>query len=229
MSIAENYEYINERIEKACARSGVKKPRFIGVSKFHDSRAVEEAWKAGISLFGENRIQEGISKFEGFRADHPGTELHMIGTLQRNKVKAAIGHFDCIQSVDREELIHALGKQAAGVKEALPVLLELHTGEESKSGFPNEETLKKAAELVLSYPGLKLCGLMTMAPFTGDTAQIRSSFRSLKKAQQNLESAYPDNDFSVLSMGMSGDFEIAIEEGSTLIRIGTLLFGERQR
>jgi pyridoxal phosphate enzyme (YggS family) len=201
----------------------------MGVSKFHDRSSVEEAWSAGLRLFGENRVQEAAEKFTGFVPSHSGAELHLTGSLQRNKAKAASSLFDCVQSVDRDSLIRELAKHCAGRPEPLGILLELHTGEESKSGFPDEDSLYRAAEILASSPGLLPMGLMTMAPFTGEQEEIRASFRALAKAGEGMKERFPQWDWSCLSMGMSGDFEIAIEEGSTLLRIGTLIFGERNR
>jgi pyridoxal phosphate enzyme (YggS family) len=222
---------LEERIQQACSRSGRARKDIIlmGVSKFHGRDVVEEAWKAGIRFFGESRVQEGAEKFAGFRESHPGTELHMIGSLQGNKARAAVSLFDCIQSVDRDSIIGELGKYSSSRERPLKVLLELHTGEESKRGFPDEESLFRATEMVLSFPGLSIAGLMTMAPFTRDESPIRNSFRAVLKAQAELEKRFPHCNWSCLSMGMSNDFELAIEEGATLIRIGTLLFGERSQ
>jgi pyridoxal phosphate enzyme (YggS family) len=241
--IASAVAALRERIDAACARSGRKtdEVRLMGVSKFHPLEAIEAAWKAGITLFGENRVQEAAGKFSdgAFRENHPGMELHLIGSLQRNKVKAAVSLFDCVQSVDRDELIAELGKYAAidpsgggaSTRAAgfapLGVLLELNAGEESKSGYRGEDALLRGAEKLLAIPGLATRGLMIMAPLTGDTAVIRRAFRSLAALQARLRTRFPEGDWSCLSMGMSGDFEIAIEEGSTLIRIGTVIFGER--
>ncbi|MDR2786284.1 MAG: YggS family pyridoxal phosphate-dependent enzyme [Treponema sp.] len=229
---------VRERIDAACARSGRKtaEVRLMGVSKFHPLEAIEAAWKAGLTLFGESRVQEAAGKFSAgagavFRENHPEIELHMIGSLQRNKANPAVSLFDCVQSVDRDELITELGKHAS-VRTArgsapLGVLLELNAGEESKSGYRGEDALLRGAEKLLVTPGLAAQGLMIMAPFTGDTAAIRRAFRSLAALQAKLRTRFPDGDWSCLSMGMSGDFEIAIEEGSTLVRIGTAIFGER--
>jgi pyridoxal phosphate enzyme (YggS family) len=228
MSIAGNLLRIEERLEKACRISGRNRDeiRLMGVTKFHDRQAVEEAWKAGVDLFGENRVQEAEKKFEGRKESFPGLELHLIGSLQRNKAGKAAAFFDCIESVDRESLITALGAYATEFA-PLEILLELHTGEESKRGFLDEDSLLKAAELALSFPGLKPAGLMTMAPFTAEKAPVRAAFRTAARARERLAAAFPETDWSCLSMGMSGDFEIAVEEGSTLVRIGTILFGER--
>jgi uncharacterized pyridoxal phosphate-containing UPF0001 family protein len=220
----------------------------MAVSKFQPLSRIEEALKSGIRLFGENRVQEAAEKFSG---PSPDREVHLIGSLQRNKAKQAVRLFDCIQSVDREEILIELAKHTEDRESPLRVLLELHTGEASKSGFPDEESLFRATERLLSLPGLSVEGLMTMAPFSDDEKSIRASFRALVHAQGALASRFPpasypaeskvsrlpDQDsrssgsrvsWCCLSMGMSGDFELAIEEGSTLLRIGTAIFGERK-
>ena len=245
MTIAERIELVKEKMENAALRSG-RKPgdvRLMGVTKFHNKEKIEEAVKAGLFLFGESKVQEALKKYPVLRKKYSMVNLHLIGTLQRNKVKNIFGLFDGIQSVDREELIRTLGDFSGkntseggdghGAETSLlgkpfAVLLEMHTGEESKSGFADEDSLSRAAELVLSFPCLKLSGLMTMAPFTRDVKAVRQSFRKLVSAQACLQRRFPASknvDFSCLSMGMSDDFEIAIEEGSTLVRIGTFIFG----
>jgi pyridoxal phosphate enzyme (YggS family) len=230
VAVAEALERIQERIAAACARSGreAEDVRLMGVSKFHSRERVEEAWKAGLTLFGESRVREAAEKFEGFTRDHPGAELHMIGSLQRNKAKTALSLFDCVESADRDEIIIELGKLSSAAERPLSILLEMNAGEASKSGFSDEESLFRAAETARSHPFLRIQGLMTMAPFTDDTALIRRSFRSLFQARDKLRSWFPDCDWSCLSMGMSADYEIAVEEGSTLVRIGTAIFGERK-
>jgi pyridoxal phosphate enzyme (YggS family) len=153
----------------------------------------------------------------------------MIGGLQRNKARAAVGLFSCVQSVDRLEVIDALAKAATGAA-PLPILLELNAGEESKSGFKGIDSIDglcAGAERALGCSGLVIRGLMTMAPWTNDAARVRAAFRNLVKARGMLEARFPSADFGCLSMGMSGDYTIAIEEGSTLVRIGTAIFGER--
>jgi pyridoxal phosphate enzyme (YggS family) len=229
MAIAGAVEEIQERIEKACARAGRKaeEVRLMGVSKFHDAPLIDQAWKAGIRLFGESRVQEAAGKFAGFGEAHLGTELHLIGSLQRNKAKMAAGLFDAIQSVDRDELIAELGNLTRGRKNPLMILLEYHTAEDSKSGYPDLDSLCRAAEKALEFPGLSLGGLMTMAPFTEDEAPVRASFRALAAARDALAARFPACNLACLSMGRSNDFEIAREEGSTLVRIGTAIFGER--
>ena len=229
MSVAENIAKVQERIQKACDAAGRKKDEItlMGVSKFVPANLVEEAFNAGIRCFGESRVKEAVEKFETLRRDHP-LQLHLIGSLQRNKAKAAALFFDCIQSVDRQELIGELVKYAPLREKPLEVLLELHTGEESKSGFENIDGLLRAAEQVLKCACLKPRGLMTMAPFTKDAELIRGSFRQLVNAQRELKKSFPPQEnWECLSMGMSGDFETAIGEGSTMLRIGSLIFGER--
>ena len=223
---------IRERVNSICVRLGrdPDQVRLMAVTKTVPAQYAEEAWQQGIRLFGENRIPEGIEKFRAFRENHPPpeTEVHMIGRLQRNKAKKAAEFFDCIQSVDRIELINELGALTDGRKTPLNILLEYHTGEESKAGFPDMDSLFAAAEIVLSHPGLAPLGLMTMAPYTGDQKTIRAAFRSCRIAADGLKKRFGFDYWSCLSMGMSGDFETALEEGSNLIRIGTAIFGERQ-
>ena len=223
-------EQIEERIESACRRSGRKRDEItlMGVSKFHGIEAVEAAYKAGLKLFGESRVQEGKEKFSRFRDIHgrDSAEVHLIGSLQRNKAKTAASFYDCIQSVDRDSLIGELGALTRDRESPLMILLEYHTGEDTKAGFPDMDSLLSAAEKVLSFKGLMPSGLMTMAPFTGDNEAVRSSFRALARAGDELEERFKGY-WSCLSMGMTGDLEIAVEEGSTLLRIGTAIFGER--
>jgi len=229
MSIAENTAQIEERVQKACEKAGRKREEItlMGVTKFLPADKVEEAYNAGIRCFGESRVKEAAEKFEPFRAGH-SVQLHLIGGLQRNKAKTAAFLFDCVQSADREEIIAELEKHSAGREKPLEILLELHTGEETKSGFADIDSLFRAAQMVMDSKHLKACGLMTMAPFTQDTELIRGSFRQVVNAQKELQKRFPPNvNWECLSMGMSNDFEIAIEEGSTMVRIGSLLFKEQ--
>jgi len=227
MSIAENVLRIEEQIQKACISAG-RKPEDItlmAVSKFVPIAKIKEAFNAGIRMFGESRVKEAREKFTDFKLAETFS-LQLIGSLQRNKAKSAVEIFDCIQSVDRQELITELIKHTSADK-PLSVMLELHTGEETKSGFIGLDALFRAAEMILAGKGLKPAGLMTMAPYTADTKLIRSSFRLLAGAQRELEKRFPPaGNWSCLSMGMSNDFEIAIEEGSSLLRIGSALFKE---
>ena len=242
-TIKARVELVEEKIEDACRRSGRKREgiKLMGVTKMCPLEKVEAAWNAGIRLFGESRVQEGTEKFVKFWENHPREsvangvgvansvgELHLIGSLQRNKANKAIAVFDCIQSVDRDSLISELGTLTRAGENPIKIMLEYHTGEETKAGFPDLDSLLSAAEKVLCFPGLVPCGLMTMAPYTTDKSEIRLSFRKLVAARDELEKRFPSNKgcWSCLSMGMTNDFEIAVEEGSSLIRIGTAIFGE---
>jgi pyridoxal phosphate enzyme (YggS family) len=242
MPISANIEAIEERIARACQRSGRKREELtlMGVTKLVSAQAVDEAWKAGLRCFGENRVQEALAKYgeeakfggQGLRTSCTGMELHLIGTLQRNKAKLAVSLFDCIQSVDRESIAAELVKQTAGRNSPLPILLEFRTGEDSKSGFTGLDGLLGTVELILGCPSLSIRGLMTIAPYAADDQMVRSAFRQLVKVRQELERRFPvrreaRHGWDCLSMGMSGDFETAIEEGPTMLRIGTAIFGDR--
>ena len=228
MTISDKICIIEERIQKACHRAGRKRSEItlLGVTKFQPAQFIEEAWKAGIRFFGENRVQEALAKFGKERLNLKGIKLHMIGGLQRNKVKMAVGMFDCIQSVHNEGLIIELAKHTIDREEPLNVLLEFRTGEDSKNGFDNLDGLLMAADKIGSFPQLKLSGFMTMAPNTSDERMIRRAFKQLMNVKCEYTKRFPNNEANIISMGMSGDFEIAIEEGSTMLRIGSLIFGD---
>ena len=230
MSVADNIKEVEGRILEACLRSGRRREEItlMGVTKLQPIEAVGEAWNGGLRCFGESRVQEAAGKFAEFRKGHPGMELHLIGSLQRNKAKLATSLFDCIQSVDREALVEALAQHALERDHPLPVLLEFRTGEDSKSGFADTDSLFRAAELACTCPSLSVRGLMTIAPNTSEEGPVRSAFKRLAKIQQELEHRFPGKGlWSCLSMGMSSDYAIAIEEGSTLLRIGSAIFGGR--
>ena len=237
--VSDNALRIRERIAEAAARAG-RTPggvSFMAVTKFHPLAAVEAAYGAGLRLFGENRVQEAETKYADVAQRFPGARVELIGSLQSNKAKKACALFSAVESVDSPGLIEELEKRARAQGKALDILLELHTGEESKAGFPDRDSLFRACDLLCRLAeergatgatgGLVLRGLMTMAPFTREEAPVRTSFRSLKAAFEELLSRYRFPSFDVLSMGMTNDYEIAIEEGSTLVRIGTALFGAR--
>lgn len=235
-------KHIAERISQALHRAGRPEgsARLMAVSKFHPAEAVVAAYSAGIRLFGESRVQEALSKFDSsLKAGLAGASLHMIGNLQSNKINKALEGFDCIQSIGSRELLEAVASRVLKTGREIPLLLELHTGEESKSGFPDAEALLRAVEdelereergFYLKGGGgrVKLAGLMTMAPYTDSEPELRRSFRMLADCAEKVRKIFGLEHFDELSMGMSGDFEIAIEEGSTLVRVGTALFGERR-
>jgi pyridoxal phosphate enzyme (YggS family) len=232
MSIARNLEAVREAIRKAESASG--RPdgsvRLLAVSKFHDARAVAEALDAGQTLFGENRVQEALEKFSRVKELRPGieAELHIIGSLQRNKVKAALAVSRCVQSVDRAELLSEMQKQAQNLGIRVKALFEIRTGEESKSGFDSEDALAECIAGAATMPNIECAGFMTIAPLTDDASVIRNAFSKCARTALKMRKLFPELDLTELSMGMSGDFAIAIEEGSTMVRIGTAIFGERR-
>ncbi|MBQ7538005.1 MAG: YggS family pyridoxal phosphate-dependent enzyme [Treponema sp.] len=231
-NISENLRSIQNKIHLAEKRAfrAENSVALVAVSKFHPAESVIEAIKAGQFLFGENRVQEAAAKFDEIRAVGYQPNLHIIGSLQRNKVKEAVRIATCIESVDRIELIEEIEKQASKINKTIEILFEIHTGEDSKAGFTSEEELENAIKLCSqgAFPHICPRGFMTMAPFTSDTSLIRKSFVTLRNLRDKFQQDYPSLKLSELSMGMSGDYEIAIEEGATIVRIGTAIFGERQ-
>jgi pyridoxal phosphate enzyme (YggS family) len=229
MSVSDNLARIRESISEIALRAGrpADSVQLLAVSKFHPAEAVMEAARAGQRLFGENRVQEAVEKFPAILQSIPDISVHLIGQLQRNKVKTAVSLAGCIQSVDRAELLIEIEKQAALAGKTIDILFEMHTGEDSKSGYPDDDALFRSIDLLDSMSHVRCRGLMTMAPFTTDEQLVRHSFRSLAATRQACIRRYSALDFSELSMGMSADYEIAIAEGSTMVRIGTAIFGER--
>ena len=231
--IAENFESVRNQIKEAEKKSGRNEGcvKLCAVSKFHPAEDVLAALKTGQTLFGENRVQESFAKFTQINSvSKIKPDLHIIGSLQTNKVKKAVEIASCIQSVDREELLAEIEKQCAKIEKKIEVLFEIHTGEDSKSGYKEKSVLLKSVENCANgiYPHIVPKGLMTMAPFTEDKILIGKSFERLRLLKEKLASLFPALNINELSMGMSGDYKIAIEEGSTMVRIGTALFGERE-
>lgn len=230
-SIRDNLEKVNYEISCAAQKSGRKAGdvKLCAVSKFHPLEDVLDAVKAGQLLFGENRVQEACSKFTSLPPEGQNAELHIIGTLQTNKAKKAAQIASCIQSVDSEKLLFELEKHLTNLDKQIDVFLEVHTGEDSKAGFKSVDELKLSLEHFAHglYAHMNLRGLMTMAPFVEDEKLIRNSFSTLRKMREDYSREFGISTLTELSMGMSGDFKIAIEEGSTLVRVGTAIFGER--
>ena len=201
--------------------------RLMCVSKNHPYQAVEEAYKLGERLFGENRVQEVASKFPK-KEDRPkDLELHLIGHLQSNKCKKAVELFDSIDSVDSIKILNKINNSAKAINKKIDIMLEYNSSkDENKTGFENYEKIKEAAQLAISLENVNLKGILTIGPLNGDEKQIREAFRLVKNIKGKLE-----NELNIkideLSMGMSGDYNIAISEGSTIIRIGTKIFGQR--
>lgn len=231
MGVKENLARIKSEIESISQKCGrLDEVKLVAVSKFHPASAVLEAARAGHILFGENRVQEASQKFGEVKKTFPDAQLHIIGQLQRNKVKEAVRIASCIESVDRLELLDEIEKRCAEIGKSIEILFEYHTGEESKSGFESEDDIRAALNNFCAgtYPHIKPLGFMTMAPFTEDESAIRASFKKLRALRDSLHVEFPQFDMRELSMGMSGDFMIAIEEGSTMVRIGTAIFGARE-
>lgn len=216
-------------IQRRIADSAVRSRRqpgeitLLAVTKTFPVETIQEAYDLGLRDFGENRVQEVIPKIAKLNAD---TRWHLIGQLQTNKINKVIGKFALIHSIDSLSLAEAFSSRLGGGSQN--VLLEVHTsGEESKAGVAPELTLE-TAEKISKLPGLKLRGLMTVGPLTDNLSKRRDSFKKLKGIFEAIKvTAVGGAGFSILSMGMSGDFEMAIEEGSTLVRVGTALFGPR--
>jgi len=228
MTVAARIATIQERMASACARAG-RDPsgvRLMAVSKTHPAEAIREAHAAGIRLFGENRVQEFAGKAEALRG--LDAEFHLIGHLQSNKTSKASELFHGVDSVDSLKLARRLNADAEKTGKKLRVLIEINTGGESaKSGFaPDAAELGELLASANALPNLEIRGLMTIPPHTDDPNGARPYFKLLRELRDRLRSdSLPLRE---LSMGMSHDFEVAIEEGSTCVRVGTAIFGERQ-
>ena len=202
--------------------------KVVAVSKFHPTEQIREAYDAGQRLFGESRVQELVGKQQELPGD---IEWHFIGSLQRNKVKQIAPFVSLIHSLDSERLMREIEKQGAAFERVIPCLLQIHIAEEeTKSGFTPEECrrfLEEGSWKQCSH--LQIAGMMGMATYTDEHEQVRREFRLLRNLFEECKMKYFADDaaFRELSMGMSGDYPIALEEGSSLIRVGTLIFGER--
>jgi PLP dependent protein len=204
--------------------------KLVAVSKTRSVADIREAYDAGQRCFGENRVQEILNKKDHLPSE---TDWHLIGHLQRNKVKYIVPFISMIQSVDTLKLLSVINSEALKINRIVDVLLQVHIAqEETKFGFSSEEIeemLGSSEFAKLRF--VRICGLMGMATFTSDTVQVQEEFRSLTRLFNDLKNKYfkSDEQFREISMGMSGDYEIAIKEGSTMIRVGSLIFGERAK
>lgn len=233
VSIAQNLEVIRSRIATACRRSrrGVEEVKLMGVCKTFPAEAIREAYEAGQRLFGENRVQEFAGKAQAV-ADLDGFEIHMIGHLQSNKARKAAELFHAVDSVDSVRLGNQLNAAAREWGKTLPVLIEINTGgEEAKSGVTIDWTeIEPVLAAAQGWANLRVTGLMTVPPYTDDPEGARPYFRQLRELRDEIARRnFPAISMDVLSMGMSHDFEVAIEEGSTCVRVGTAIFGERPK
>jgi pyridoxal phosphate enzyme (YggS family) len=220
-TIAERLEAARERIAAACGRAGRSPDEvtLVAVTKGFPPEAVREAHAAGVRQFGENRVQEAQTKLPTLENLSPRPTWHMIGHLQTNKVKTAVGLFDIIQSVDSLHLAQAIERRAPR-STRVPVFLEVNVaGEASKQGVAPDE-LSRLVAATRALPGLDVRGLMTIAPLVDDPEQARPVFRRLRELAEPLG-------LKELSMGMTDDFEVAVEEGATVVRVGRAIFGER--
>jgi pyridoxal phosphate enzyme (YggS family) len=218
---------VRDRIARAAARAGREAGdvRLMAVTKTFPRPLVEEALAAGLVLFGENRVAEAAEKYAGLM---DACELHLVGHLQRNKAAVAAGVFACVQSIDKPETAEALARRCEALGRRMDVLVEYNTsGEASKSGVTGRDRLLACLDAVQGMPALRLRGLMTVGPAGGDTPEVRRAFRLLAQLFEEVRTDRRPADFDTLSMGMSGDFEVAVEEGATLVRLGTALFGVR--
>ncbi|MBY0759460.1 MULTISPECIES: YggS family pyridoxal phosphate-dependent enzyme [Sellimonas] len=225
--IKENLKEVEERIQKACERAGRNRDEvtLVAVSKTKPLQMIEEAYDAGIRVFGENKVQELAEKHEKLPGD---IRWQMIGHLQRNKVKNIIDKVDLIHSVDSIRLLETIEKEAEKKNVTANVLLEVNMAkEESKFGLFPEEVLSFTDKLK-DFPHVIVRGLMTIAPDTDNPEENRQYFSGLRKLSVDIASKNIDNiHMGVLSMGMTNDYEVAIEEGATMVRIGTGIFGKR--
>ena len=220
MDIERNFREVERRIAQAAQRVGRSPAEviIIAVTKEVSPQAIEAALEAGIMHIGENRVQEAREKIARLPNLQPCPTWHLVGHLQTNKVKTAVEIFDIIHSIDSLRLAQAISHR---VQSTFPVLLQVNVSEEkTKSGFSVAE-LPKAAEEVARLPKLEVKGLMTIAPLVSDPEEVRPIFRRLRQLRDSLGLEH-------LSMGMSDDFEVAVEEGATMVRIGRIIFGERK-
>jgi pyridoxal phosphate enzyme (YggS family) len=221
-SIADSIKIVREKIEKACGKAG-RDPgevTLVAVTKTIEAEKIETAIQYGLKHFGENYVQEARDKID--HIGNEGIDWHMIGYVQTNKVKYIPGRFDFIHSVDRWELLENLDKYGKPMK----ALFELNLSKEAAKHGTDEDGLKRLLEKVDSLQYIKPVGLMTMAPYVDDPEKVRMLFATLRKTLEKINREF-SRDMKELSMGMSSDFEVAIEEGATMVRVGTALFGER--
>ena len=220
MDIERNVQKVRARIDRACEKVGrsPEEVTLVAVTKTAAPPAIRAAFQAGITHFGENRVQEAESKLEQLSDMRAHVTWHMIGHLQTNKAKKAVEIFDIIQSVDSLRLAEALSQR---LERKLPILIEVNvSGEATKSGYAPAEVPQALTE-IRSLPNTAIKGLMTIAPLVSDPEEVRPVFRRLRELRDSLG-------LDGLSMGMTDDFEVAIEEGATMVRIGRAIFGERK-
>jgi pyridoxal phosphate enzyme (YggS family) len=243
-SLAENVKSVREHVAAACVRAGrhPSEVTLVAVSKTFPAEAVLEAYRLGLRDFGENRVQEAGEKILNLKSlvsnlQPPTSDLrwHLIGHLQSRRAREAADLFDVIQSVDSVKLADKLNRLCMEAGRVMPILLECNvSGEASKYGFPLSTAAERArwwadVEAILKMPRVCVEGLMTVAPLVADPNETRPFFRALRQLRDDLAAHFPQADWRHLSMGMTDDFEVAIEEGATMIRVGRAIFGELRR
>ena len=225
--ICENLKEVEEKIEAACKRAGRDRSEvtLIAVSKTKPVEMLEEVYQTGIREFGENKVQEMMDKYEVLPKD---IHWHMIGHLQRNKVKYLMGKAALIHSVDSLRLAEEISTQSVKHEVTTDILIEVNiAGEETKFGTDREEAIA-LVEAAAKLPNIHICGLMTIAPFVENPEDNRKYFQQIRQLSVDIKEKNIDNvDMQILSMGMTGDYEVAIEEGATMVRVGTGIFGAR--
>ena len=228
-TIANRLELIQKKIADAALRSG-RNPdeiKVVGVTKTVSGKKIKEAVEAGLKILGGNYIQESLEKMDTLSIDD--VSWHFIGRLQSNKAKFAVLHFDLIHSVDSEKLAVEINRQAAKINRVQQVLIQVNTGEESSRAGVFPKDAPALVKKISCFENLSICGLMTIPPYFNAPERVKPFFKTLFDLKKQIEDAGMDNvSMKTLSMGMTGDFEAAVEEGATLVRIGTALFGERR-
>ena len=225
--LKEQLMQVEENIQKACKRAGRSRDEvtLIAVSKTKPVEVLQEAYDLGVRVFGENKVQELTQKYEALPKD---IQWHMIGHLQTNKVKYIVDKVAMIHSVDSLKLAETIEKEAERKNCIVKILVEVNVaGEESKYGLKMEEVLP-FVEIISTYKHIRVCGLMTIAPFVEISEENRTIFKNLHKLSVDINNKNIDNvSVSILSMGMTNDYEVAIEEGADMVRVGTGIFGVR--
>ncbi|MFZ8862840.1 MAG: YggS family pyridoxal phosphate-dependent enzyme [Thermocrinis sp.] len=221
--ICHKIQEIEQRLARACEKAGRKREEvlLLGASKYANAEKIREAYQCGVRAFGENRAQDFLKKFEELK-DLP-IDWHFIGNLQTNKVKYIIDKVSLIHSVDRQSLAEEIQKRAERLGKVQDVLIEVNVGKEETKGGVYEEDLEKLFEYCLSLKNLRVLGLMAIPPYKENPEEVRPYFVKLRKLKEKLEELYKLK-LPHLSMGMSGDFEVAVEEGATIVRIGSAVF-----
>ena len=220
---------VEERIVRACEKAGRGRSEvtLVAVTKTHPPETVRRAVEAGLRVFGENRVQEGVRKIEVLRPEFPALSWRLIGRLQTNKAKTAVKYFEEIQSVDRISLLEILSREAGASNRRLPIYVEVNVGGEASKGGVEPAESAALVRAALGADAVELRGLMAVPPFAEDPEASRPYFRKLRALRDRLRDE-TGSSLPGLSMGMSHDFEVAIEDGATVVRVGTAIFGPRE-